>query len=115
MLAGLFSRLFSFPHQGNALAVYDTSLESLDNAMAQQQAGAISLNTTQINAINAQTEVVQSRANELVAQGQTGNTYSTGKILTQTEQLVTTLQTLPPTIKAKIGYEVYSTPCYRRR
>ena len=93
------------PTNGNALAVYDASLESLDGAMAQQQAGTISLTDSQLGAINAQAEVVQARANELAVQGQTGNTYSIGEILTQTERLVTTLQALPPTIKAKIGYD----------
>ena len=44
--------------------------------MAQQQAGTISLTDSQLGGINAQTEVVQSRANELAVQGQTGNTQN---------------------------------------
>ena len=48
---------------------------------------------------------MQARADELVVRGQTGSTHSTAQAITQAETIVSTLQALPPTIKAKIGYD----------
>ena len=57
------------PTNSNALAVYDTSLQSLNSAVAQQQAGTISLTDSQLGAINTQAEAVHGRVNELGAYG----------------------------------------------
>ncbi|MEM5768397.1 MAG: hypothetical protein AAGU32_08940, partial [Bacillota bacterium] len=94
------------PTNGNAMAVYDASLQSLGDAVAQQQAGTLALTQPQMDAINAQANAVQARANELAVQvsGTQAGTLAQ-QTLAQAEQLVTALQALPPGIKTKIGYD----------
>ena len=65
------SRLFLFPNNGNALAVYDASLESLDNAMAQQQAAGI--DTSALTALKTQLESALSEAGQVQASITTKN------------------------------------------
>jgi hypothetical protein len=94
------------PSNGNALAMYTTSLQSLNDAIAQQQLGAITLTEPQISVINAQVDVVQGRANELVrGSAQVGVTTPSQQITGQAETFVSALQVLPPDVKVKIGYE----------
>ena len=73
--------------------------QSLDEGIAQST-------PQQSTKLMQQVDVVQGRMNELVAEStQTGNINPAQQITTQAETLVSALQALPPTIKAKIGYD----------
>jgi len=55
------------PSNGNALAMYTTSIQSLDNAIAQQQSGIVTLTGQQVADITVQRDVVKGRMNGILA------------------------------------------------
>ena len=65
------SRLFLFPPKATRWRYTTPHCKAWERAITKQQAEAISLTDSQMDAINAQAEVMQARANELMAQGRT--------------------------------------------
>ena len=75
-MPGHLPGFFLFPTNGNALALYNAALQSLGNAIAQQQTGTIQLTESQVDAINAQMDSINTRVSELVAQGQMKTSFT---------------------------------------
>jgi hypothetical protein len=76
------------PSNGNALAMYDTSLNILNEAIAQQQAAGA--DTSALTTLKAQLESALSEA----GQGRMQTIAPTQQIVTQAETLVPALQAL---------------------
>ena len=81
----------------NAFSAINTTI---DNAIAQQQAAGI--DTSALTALKAQLESALSGARNIIT---LQTVIPAPQITTQAETIVSALQTLPPTIKAKIGYD----------
>ncbi len=74
--------------------MYDTSLQSLDDAIAQHQARTIQLTESQANAINAQIDSINTHVSELGEQGQTQTSVTQTNLVATHRSMANTISML---------------------